>query len=55
MDKINKCVFADGEQGLTQNVMLADDNLLSGVWAYLKPTLAFSDDALHTILGDPDI
>ena len=52
-EKINKGVFAEGEQGLTQHDILVDDNLLAGTWENFKPNLAYSAESLCMFLGKP--
>ena len=54
MDKINKGIFTCEECGPIHSVMLIYDNLLSGMWAHLKTTLAHCTESLYMLFGQPD-
>ena len=49
-DSVNNGVLVRGERGPAQSTMFADENLLVGIWVYLKPTLSWIIEATCMLL-----
>ena len=50
---VNNGFLENGERRPTKNAIFVEDNLLADIWVHLKPALAYSIEALYTLLVNP--